>query len=236
MHAIIRRSLCAAVFAGGLLALGAGAASAAEPSNSDALNTPSVVQGQLFHTSSHSANNQSEGLLGGLLGGVVGDVLDNVQVAVPVTVPVNVSGNAVGVLGNADSTGSTAVNTVTPGTPSLPVTPLTPVLPTTPETPTLPTTPLTPLLPTTPTAPTTPGAPSLPATPALPHSPANPDVQAVHTPGLQAMGSGIQMMSNGATAQLAYTGTGLWPIFWSIASLMVGMGLMMLRRVRFQEI
>ena len=111
MHAIIRRSLCAAVFAGGLLALGAGAASAAEPSNSDTLNTLSVVQGQLFHTSSHSANNQSEGLLGGLLGGVVGDVLDNVQVAVPVTVPVNVSGNAVGVLGNAVSKDSSAVNT-----------------------------------------------------------------------------------------------------------------------------
>ncbi|MEO8220402.1 MAG: hypothetical protein ABI563_06425 [Specibacter sp.] len=104
MHVIIRRSLCAAVFAGGLLALGTGAASAADQPIAD---TTSTVQGGASQDSTaHTAPNRTNGLLGGL----VGDVLGNVQVAVPVTVPVNISGNAVGVLGDAVSNGSEAGN------------------------------------------------------------------------------------------------------------------------------
>ncbi|POH57304.1 hypothetical protein CVS28_15870, partial [Arthrobacter glacialis] len=102
MHVNIRRSLCAAVFAGGLLALGAGAASAAEQPSADAVST--AVSGLSQGTVAQPIPNTDRGLLGG----VVGDVLGNVQVAAPITVPVNVSGNAVGVLGNAVSNGSHA--------------------------------------------------------------------------------------------------------------------------------
>ncbi|MFC4265914.1 hypothetical protein ACFOW9_09920, partial [Arthrobacter cryoconiti] len=105
MRVIIRRSLCAAVFAGGLLALGAGAASAAEQPDAGATSAVSTLT-----QNSTSTQAPTGGLLGGILDHALGDVLGTVQVAVPVTVPVtvpvNVSGNAVGVLGNAISSGS----------------------------------------------------------------------------------------------------------------------------------
>ncbi len=122
MHATIRRSLCAAVFAGGLLALGAGSATAADQSSTA---TPKLVSA--VHTpasppavAAPSEALESSTLLGGLLGGVVVEALGSVHVVAPVTVPVNVSGNAVGVLGHAAASGSTTTNDDAPPAPVVP--------------------------------------------------------------------------------------------------------------------
>ncbi|WP_425859783.1 hypothetical protein [Arthrobacter sp. TWP1-1] len=50
MHVVIRRSLCAAVFASGLLALGAGAANAADQSSAGASYSLAVVQSASTHS------------------------------------------------------------------------------------------------------------------------------------------------------------------------------------------
>ena len=58
MHVIIRRSLCAAVFAGGLLALGTGAANAADQSRTDPSEAVSAVQAAANPAAEHKSNGQ----------------------------------------------------------------------------------------------------------------------------------------------------------------------------------
>ena len=74
--------------------------------------------------------------------------------------PVTIGGNAVGVVGDATSTGST---TTSPTVPTVPTEPTEPTVPTEPTEPTVPTEPTEPTVPTVPTEPTVPGEPTDPA-------------------------------------------------------------------------
>jgi len=77
-----------------------------------------------------------------------------------VLAPVTIGGNAVGVVGDATSTGST---TTSPTVPTVPTEPTEPTVPTEPTEPTVPTEPTEPTVPTVPTEPTAPGEPTDPA-------------------------------------------------------------------------
>ncbi|MBW4094459.1 MAG: hypothetical protein HIU81_03175 [Acidobacteria bacterium] len=135
MHVIIRRSLYGALFTGGMLALGAGAASAAEAPNTASYPSGSQIAAPI--TVPVTINGNALSLLGqgvaapvaapaaadppvaqsgssttnlGLLGGLIG----NVHVAAPITVPVTIGGNSVAALGNAAAPAPAAAPTATP--------------------------------------------------------------------------------------------------------------------------
>ena len=83
-------------------------------------------------------------------------ILGGTQAVLDLLIPVTVSGNAISVIGDSTTTGST---TTVPGTP---VTPVTPVAPVTPVTPVAPVNPVTPVVPVSPVTPVTPVSPTDP--------------------------------------------------------------------------